>query len=175
MGAGCAALATFGSDEWNAKLYDSLSAASRLVLDMKTHSQVVSFAFFLWRLNGRLESFSEAMKKISEGELPAAQQANISQQASEPYTPERGQNAARQLEELSRLLAYIYEQSQRRRLTNNSLTAGQLSRLNKHAQCILDLSDWLHVLTQPEEIEGIFNRAIADKERADIFDISQVR
>lgn len=150
MSAGTAVLANFDSDEFNVKVYESLTRASQVLVNIKTKGQVLFLSARLWQLNGRLEKLMTDLKDITEG--------NKQVESVEPLTPARSEHAISSLEELSRVLSYIYEQSRRRGLTNNSLIAGSLARMNKYSDCLIDIADWLHVLIQEHELHPIFER-----------------
>jgi len=162
VSAGTAVLANIGSDEFNVKLYDSLSTGSHVLLSIKERGQVIILSAKLWRLNKNLENLMQQLQDIAEGKRTDGASA-------EPLTPERTDAAISGIEQLGRTLEYIYEQSRRRQLTNNSLVAGNLRRISKYAECLFDVADWLHVTIQPDEVSNIFQRSIAETERGEHF------
>jgi hypothetical protein len=102
-----------------------------------------------------------------EDKLPATPPA-------EPITPQRIQEAGDNLARLARMLEYLYEQSKRAGLTNNSLTAGSLNGIRKRVEQVKDLADWFDTAAHSEEVDAIFARSKEERERGEIFDLPQV-
>jgi hypothetical protein len=89
-------------------------------------------------------------------------------------TPESIAEACESLHKLHGLLEKFLEACKRARLTNNSLMAGAIRNINNYNDEILELSDLLKLSLQPEVVKSIYNRAKAEKERGEIFDLSEV-
>ena len=161
------ALAVFGSDKWNAQVYDSLSFASRIAYVVKDRAQILNLAINLRRMVGKLEANLETLNLVIEGK--------VSPQSSEPTPPQQIQEAIDTLQKLSRVLSSIYEAAKRKRLTNNSLIAGPLSRLNKLSDDLSGIAEWAEMaFLHQQAVEDIFNRSRNEKEQGDIYDLSQV-
>jgi hypothetical protein len=77
-------------------------------------------------------------------------------------------------EHLYHTLDYVYDALKRVGLTNNSLTAGSLASIHRRSEAIANLADWFDVVSEPQEIEGIFQRAKQEKESGELIDLAQV-
>ncbi len=89
MATAAAVLTNFGSDNWNAELYESLSLAARLsmaVKTVKTHSHNLRLSYLLWKVNGSASRFFQEVEDIISGKkaVPGPE---------EPVTPENIQKA----------------------------------------------------------------------------------
>ena len=70
MATAAAVLNSFGTDNWNAELYESLSLDARLsmaVKAMKHHGQVVKISYRLWKINGHVGQFFQKLRTLSPG------------------------------------------------------------------------------------------------------------
>src|SRR5208283_1944431 len=117
-----AVLNSFGTDNWNAELYESLSLAARLsmaVKAMKNHGQIVKMSYLLWRINGHTGKFFQEVEDIIAGKKTLKSPA-----VDEPVTSERIQKSIDSFMEIGKSLNSIYEEAQKKRLLNNSLIAG---------------------------------------------------
>lgn len=166
MSASATVLANFGRNQWNARVYGSLSIASRIASLVKDRRQAVRLAFLLRKLNNSLASFFEEIYLRIEGKIPP-------QSPAEPLTAERAQNALHSLRELSTSLFETYEGAKSKRLTNNSLLAGPFSRLRTYSEDISELADWLEMSLDLKPVEEIFERARLEAEQGDVFNIKQ--
>ena len=59
-------------------------------------------------------------------------------------------------------------------MTNNSLLASPLRRVNQLAEEFADIADWLETALQSEEIDSVFLRAAQEREHGDIYNLDQV-
>jgi hypothetical protein len=159
-----AILANFEVDRWNADVYGAMALASRLSSLVKNRVETVKLAYALRRLNSTLFKFFDEIHKGIERGMPKGLDV----------TPERILEASETLLKLHGILDKFYEVCKGARLTNNSLLAGTLRSINHHNDEVLELSDLLKLSLQPEVIQSIYNRAEAEKERGDIFDLSEV-
>lgn len=163
-----AVLTRLSSDAWNAELYNSLSFTSHIAAAIRSRAAAISLAINLRRLTSKLDEMLKNAHSLIEGKVPPTP-------ADEPFTPQRAHDTIDTLQMISRILSYTYESAKRKRLTNNSLLATPLNRLNPLAEEILDLADWLETLTpQSGDVENIFSRAAQEKEHGEIYDLSQV-
>jgi len=164
VGAAAAILANFEVDRWNADVYGAMALASRLSSLVKNRAATVKLAYDLRRLNSTLYRFFDEIHKVVERGMPKGR----------GVTPERILEASETLLKLHDALDRFYELCRHARLTNNSLMAGTLKSINDYNDEVLELSDLLKLSLQPEVIQSIYNRAKAEKERGDIFDLSEV-
>lgn len=157
----------FGTDQWNAEVYGSLSIASEIASMVKNRSKNILLAYKLHALNRHLARFFEQVHDQMEGKrtLPAGK---------EPPTEEEYQKAVKSLQDLSRSMYVTYETCKRLRLTNNSLLAGSIARLRTYSEELSELAEWLETGGQKDVFADVFMRSEQEKERGDIYDLSQV-
>lgn len=92
----------------------------------------------------------------------------------EPVTPERIRKAAESLRTLHASLDRIYKASKRAGLTNNSLTARSLRNIGEWNEQVLELGELLDLTTEHQDVlNSIFERASKEKERGEVYDLSQ--
>jgi NADPH:quinone reductase-like Zn-dependent oxidoreductase len=160
-------LISVGPEEWDAKIYGVLSSTSSLVVAVRNRANVVRIAYSLYKINKTLaETFSNMYERL-EGKRPV-------EPVTEPVTPQRLHEVADNVDRLARMLEYLCEQMKRARLTNNSLTAGSLYGIQKRVEEIKDVADWFETAAQSDEVNAVFDRAQGEKERGEVFDLSQV-
>ena len=163
-----ALLTRIGSDAWNAELYDSLSFTSHIAAAIRSRAAALSMAIQLRRLVSKLDNILDKTHSMIEGKVPIPK-------SDEDTTPQRVHNTIDTIQMISRVLASTYESAKRKRLTNNSLLAGPLSRVNQLSEEFADLGDWIEVAAlQTGEIDKVFDRATHEREHGDIYDLSQV-
>lgn len=166
MSANAAVLADLGTGRWNARVYGSLSIASRIASMVRDRRAAVRLAILLGRLNHHLASFFEDIYQRIEGKIPT-------DPAAKTPTSAEVQNALRSLRELSTSLFETYQAAKSKRLTNNSLLAGSFSRLRTYSEDISELGDWLEMSLDLKAVEEIFERSGREAEQGDVFDIKQ--
>lgn len=161
------AIDLFGTLEWDAELHGALSLASRLALSVKHRANVLRLAMFIRTTNRKLHSLFDTANAAMEGKIPPDPNA-------EPLTPQKIHKIASEVEQLARVIDYVYESLRRVGLTNNSLTAGQLRVFRGYQEPLLDLADWIELAAQSEQVEAIFNRATEERERGEMADLQRV-
>ncbi len=148
-------------------MYESLSVASRLSSMVKDRTQIFYLAYHIRRMNHKLSGIFEELYLVLEGKKPAP--------PPEPMSPERIQTAINSFRQLYSIMSGITAEAKRKRLFNNSLLAGQLLRLTALSDEVLELSDWIEMAVQErDQVDRLFVRAKAEKDRGEIYDISQV-
>ncbi len=156
------------SPEWNADVYGALSSLSRVAAAVRNKANVIRFAYSLHSANRAFKTLFEktdaAMNDTTPKPVPDA----------EIPTPQKLLDTADNLMKLSRSIDYVYESLRRVGLTNNSLTAGSLSKFRGYRQPIEDLADWFEVMAQSDEVKAIFDRASAERERGELFDLERI-
>jgi hypothetical protein len=157
----------FGTYDWDAQVYGALSVASRVAATVKNRANVLRIAYHLHGLNKTLTNFFETVHATMEGKKPVDPSAK-------PVTPERLRSIADNLEHLHRIIEYVYESLRRAGLTNNSLTAGSLQSIRKYGEELLSLADWFELMSEPQQVKAIFDRAEQESERGEIHDLNQV-
>lgn len=163
-------LNNFGTDTWNAELYENLSLAARLsaaVKSVKSHAHSVKISYLLWKINGRVGKFFQEVDDILAGKINVAA-------SNEPPTPEGVQRSIRTLIELGMSLNGVYEEARRKRILNNSLIAGPISALRSHAEQFFELAEWFDLVQRGEEVENVFANANEQRRRGEVYDLSQV-
>ncbi len=165
-------LNSFGADNWNAELYESLSLAARLAIAVKAvknHGQVVKASYYLWKINGHAGKFFQEVDDILAGRnspKPAA--------AAEEVTPERIQKSIDSFIEIGTSLNNVYEEARKKRLLNNSLVAGPIVALRANADRFFEMAEWFDLMLNPDRVEEIFASANAQRSRGEVYDLSQV-
>ncbi|MGB2677447.1 MAG: hypothetical protein WAN12_10240 [Candidatus Acidiferrum sp.] len=162
-----AVIRALDSPEWNADVYGALSSLSRLAAAVKNRGTVIRLAYSLYSANRALKSLFEKVDAAMSGGLK-------SEPGAEVPTPQRLLDSADKLMKLSRDIDYIYELLRRVGLTNNSLTAGNLTKIRSYRGQIEDLADWFELMAQSDEVKAIFERASGERGRGEIFDLEPV-
>ncbi len=155
------------SFEWDADLYGALSAASKLAAAMKSRANRFIVALTLRKVASTLDELFRMVDNAMQGKIPADPNA-------EPITPQRLRATADSLGQLHRSLEYACGAMKRAGLTNGTLTAGSIKRIQARSQAILDLAYWFETLAQPEEFEAIFKRAAEERERGAFVDLAEI-
>lgn len=164
MSAPATVLNAVGTFDWNTRIYGTLTAVSRLAGNIKNRANVLKLAYQLHDANRHLNEFFEIVNAAMEGKIPA--------RPNEPLpTPQRLCATADNLEQLYRTLDYVCESWRRVGLMNNSLTAGSLRSLHRHAEAIANLADWFDLVSQPQNVTEIFDKAERERERGELVDL----
>lgn len=163
-----AVLNSLGIDEWDASVYGTLATVSHLAAVVRNRANVFRIAYGLHGVNSKLTEMMTKVYGAIEGKIPTDANA-------EAATPERVRETIDNIERLGRMLEYMHELLRRARLTNNSLTAGQLNSVQRHVEELKDLADWFEASLHSEENNAAFDRAKQERERGPIYDISEVQ
>jgi hypothetical protein len=163
-------LNNFGIDNWNAKVYGSLSTAAQLSLLVKNRAQALRMSYLLWKLNSQTAKFFQEVDDVMTGKHVAAQT-----QPCEPISLERLEQSRDSLIQLGINLGRIYEDARRNGLTNHSLIAGPVTALRAHADHFLELAEWFDSFQHMDEIEQAFASAREEKRLGEVYDLSQVQ
>jgi hypothetical protein len=166
MSAHCAALNIFGSDDWNARAYGSLSIASRVSASVRSNAQTLAVRKQLVKLNSSLDDFFAAIRDAMDGKTKVT--------APQESTPESIAKSKATLEELDRLLSRTYLQAKHAGLTNRTVTAGQFHKMREHIDELQDLREWFEMMSNPGPVKELFARAEREAD-AEPFDLSKVR
>lgn len=164
MSAAVTVLGNIEEDLWYASVYGMMALASRLSALVKDRVAVVKLAYHIRRLDSTLSNFFVEIRKAVEKGMPKGRDV----------TPKNIAKACESLDKLHDILDKFHEVCKRARLTNNSLMAGTINSINNYNDEILELSQLLKLSLHPEVIKSIYNRAKAEKERGEIFDLSEV-
>ncbi len=164
MGAAVSFLGNIELDRWYADIYGAVSLAFRLSSLVKDRAATVKLAYHIRRLDSVLSNFFVEIHKAIEKGMPKGREV----------TPENIAEACESLYKLHSILEKFHEACKRARLTNNSLMAGAIRSINNYNDEVLELSDLLKLSLQPEVIKSIYNRAKIERERGEIFDLSEV-
>ena len=160
-------LNNFGIDGWNARVYGSLSLASQVSIMVKTRAQAFRVSYLLWKLNSNVNQFFLKVDDILSGKI-------VCPPSAEPITPQQFTQGANDLLRLGLTLNGIYENARRQRLTNNSLIAGPATALRAHADHFFEMAEWFESLAHRDELERVFANAQEERQRGDVFELSQV-
>jgi len=135
---------------------------------LKDRTQTLYLAYHLRRLNNRLEGFFGQVYEMIEGKRPVPE-------PDEPPTPENTQDAIKALHQLHGVLSRILNLAKCRRLTNYSLLSAQVRMLARLEEEAGELADWFEMaVLQQEQTKDVFDRARAEKEQGDVYDLSQI-
>jgi hypothetical protein len=165
--ASIAVIQALDSPEWNADVYGALSSVSRVAAAVRNKANVIKLAYNLRSANRVFESIVEKTDAAMKGTLKP-------EPSDEVPTPQKLLDTSDNLMKMSRTIDYVYESLRRVGLTNNSLTAGPLDKFRSYRQPMEDLADWLEVMAQSDEVKAIFDRASAERERGEIFDLERI-
>jgi hypothetical protein len=163
--AAIAVLSNFERDRWNADVYGAMALASQLSALVKNRALTIRLAYYFWRLNSILGDFFVDVRKAIKAGAPKDQAL---------ATPERVLEMAQDLRKVHRTIEHIYGCAKRAGLTNNSLTAGALKSVCNYNEDVLELAELLELSLKPELVESIYDRARAERERGEVFDLSEV-
>lgn len=163
--AAIAVLSNFERDRWNADIYGAMALASQLSVLVQKRALTIRLAYHFWRLNSILEDFFADVRKAIQAGVPKDLVL---------VAPERVLEMAQDLRKVHRTIEHIYGRAERAGLTNNSLTAGALKSVCNYNEDVLELAELLELSLKPEVVESIYDRARAERERGDIFDLSEV-
>jgi hypothetical protein len=163
--AAIAVLSNFERDRWNADIYGAMALASQLSVLVQKRALTIRLAYYFWRLNSTLEGFFADVRKAIQAAVPKDLAL---------VAPERVLEMAQDLRKVHRTIEHIYGSAKRAGLTNNSLTAGALKSVCSYNEDVLELAELLELSLKPELVESIYDRARAERERGDIFDLSEV-
>lgn len=164
MGAPALVISRLESDNWNAELYSVMALASRLAAMVKSHSQVVALAYRFWRLDSTLANFfRESVYKVIETPPPVS------------VDPDQLREGIVNLRRLYRTIETIVKASKHIGLTNNSLTAGSLRNIQHWGEEIIELVELVELNQNEEVLRSIYDRAARERERGELYDLSQVK
>ncbi len=159
------AVAYIGTDRWNADVYGTLSFASRLAEAVKQQRIAYQVRYFLWKVNGRIESMLDDVHAKLEEAIAEAEKAPATSSKSSDRS--RIENAIASIQQLHVILDGIYQAANHHRLTNNSALAASIHRLHRNDERIVELAEWIQDLTNPDPLEKIFEAARAEFERGE--------
>ncbi len=167
MNSAATVINSLDSLEWNASIYEALSSVSRLALTIRKKANVLRIAYSLHAVNRTIEDFLKRVDDAANGRIPKTP-------AAEAASPERLQEVAFSLSQLYDTILYTHKAMDRAGLLNNSLTSGQLRKLQNHTERILDLADWLDLANHPEYVNEVFARAATERAQGKMLDLSEV-
>ena len=160
MGAGVAVIGNV--DLWYADLYGVMSAAYRISAIIKNRA-ALKIAYHLRRIDTVLAKMFK--------EIHAAIERNPKAEA---VRPGEVQEALQALEKLHRVLARLLHISKGARLTNNSLMAQSLHNIANWNEEVAELIEVIQLSLHAEVPEVLYQRAKTERERGEVFDLSEV-
>lgn len=161
-----AVINNLGSSDLNIQVYDTVSAAAALAKAASDRTKVLGIAYSLLKLNRSFKSLFEQIDDVLTGKRPVDPDV-------EPMTPQKLQEMIDNLAHICRMVDYFHESMRRARLTNNSLTAGSIRKLQANNERLKDLVDWLDACAKPDELESVFTRAKQERDRGELYDLTQ--
>ena len=166
-----------GSDAWNLKVDSTVEAASSTLVSASRLSTTISVGLARMRLAWSLNQFANKLSSMVDGVYQAAEKAEKKPVSSSPSTPEQIESALRSLEYIHDAAKRLYVTGKTMGLTNSSLTAGPLRIVQRRAEELTDIEDWLRAALaySPAELDEIYSKARKDLEHGEVCDLSQVR
>jgi hypothetical protein len=159
-------LESFENPKLNADIFKAISVLSGLASQIKIKANAVRFALAIRKANRALRDLFATVYPAMEGKV--ARKKNAPE-----VTPKRVEEVLENLLYLSRVLDYVYMYSKRAGLANNSSTALPLAELQRHADELQSLVDWLHLVSQKQAVTSIFDRGQAEIEAGQLFPLEQ--
>jgi hypothetical protein len=150
----------FTSDHWAAAYHLTLARLAKAREVIRTASSHITISAQLWRLDRNLKAFVEALR------LPVAHLRAGHTLTLQKETLEGLFGIAAQIETL-------YETARSRQLTNRTFTAGSLNSIRAIGAIILDLTEDLDLLTNPQ-VDIDFQRAREEYERGECVGLEAV-
>jgi hypothetical protein len=160
-----AVLTSLGSSDLDVQVYDTVSTAAALAKAASDRAKVFGIAYNLFKANRSFHSLFELVDGILSGTRPVEPDA-------EPMTPQKVLEMIDNLAHIGRMVDYFHESMRRAGLTNNSLTAESIRKLQANNERLKDLIDWLDACAKPDELESVFNRAKQERDRGELFDLA---
>lgn len=157
------------SPQASGEIYDTVadvSGLAKLAELAKNKLQVMMMAAKLRTLNRSVKKLLDLVDDVQSGKALVTEVESVS--------PQRLQNIVNNLDYLARMIDYLYEMARRAGLTNNSLTASGLATLRAYNEPLKDLVDWVDALSNPEQIESIFDRATRERKSREFVDLTRV-
>ncbi|MGO8785864.1 MAG: hypothetical protein ACLQVL_00590 [Terriglobia bacterium] len=164
MGAAIAVIQNIQVEYWYADLYGAMSLAYRLSALVKNRAAAIKLVYHVRHLDSILEKLFKdihtAMKKGVSKDIDSS--------------PESIAEAAQSLRKLHAILNKFQQACKIARLSNNSLMAGHIHNINNYNEEILELIELIDLSLHPAVIDSIYSRAKRERERGEIFDLSEV-
>jgi hypothetical protein len=168
MGTAAAVIQTFQTDEWNANMYGALSLVSNIAVSVQNRANTIQLAYTLHKSNRKLQAIFSKIHAAAEGKIkPSA--------AGESVTQERAQEISRDMIRMYQSIDRAYESMRAAGFLNNSLTSAQVQRFKHFGEEILDLADWIETSLHSEEVNALFERGSAERERGEMHNLDQVK
>lgn len=161
MGAGIAVVGNV--DLWYADLYGVMSAAYRISAIIKDRTAALKIAYHLRHIDSVLTKMFK--------EIHAAIERNPKAGV---VRPAEVQEALQALDKLHRVLARLLHISKAARLTNNSLMAQSLHNIANWNEEVAELIEVVQLGLHREVPEALYQRAKTERERGEVFDLSEV-
>ncbi len=149
-------------DLWYADLYGVLSRAYRLSAAIKDRAAAVKIAYRLRHLDSTLAKLFKDIRAAIDNKKPVA------------VRPEQVREAIQALEKLHSILGKLLHACKLARLTNNSLMAQSLHNIANWNEEVAELIEVVELSLKPEATNALFKRSKEERERGEIFDLSEV-
>ncbi len=151
-------------DQWYADLYGAMSLAYRLSVLIKGRTAAVKITYHLRKLDATLSKLFKVLHKAMEKGVRINDLAD----------PEKAAEAIRTLRKLHGLLHGFQHACKLARLTNYSLMAGYIHSIGNYNEEIEELIQLLELSLQPKIVNSLYKRSKQERERGEIFDLSEV-
>ncbi len=171
----------FGSDLWNADMYETVGVASHTYATAAQVSTAiysgihkVQLAWDLRSLSNKISSFLDRIHaSVAKAETTSVAPIDSQQTVSR----EQLESTIRSLEYIYETTSRLFSTAQKKGLTNNSMMAGSLRTIRRRSEEFLDIADWLkaYLSTTSSELDAIFANARADLAAGEVFGLSEER
>lgn len=154
------------TDEWNADVFGSASAAYRISAAVKQGHNVVQARLAFGRLNHLLDGFFESFFAVIEN----AQNGVYASVDREPMTSEEVRSAIDKLWNMHSALDMLYDLSLRKGLRKKSLFTNQIKRLEASRERVIDLIQWMEYSVDKDALalaEKAFSLGVEELQRGE--------
>ncbi|MGH9342657.1 MAG: hypothetical protein ACRD19_02690 [Terriglobia bacterium] len=161
MGADVAVIGNI--DLWYADIYKVMSVAYRLSAIVRDRATAVKVAYHLRHLDLVLGKMFKDIRKEMDKSVKR-----------DDAKPGQVEEVIQALGKLHNILRGFLHACKLARLTNNSLTAQPIHNIENWNEEVAELMEIMGLLMHPEAINSVYKRSRHERERGEIFDLSEV-
>lgn len=160
---------TLGTDSWNADAFGATSAvfrvSSKLSAAASGYADFVTLAGTLWGIDRKLKNLLEQFY------------TGVSNPPAHVTAPseERLRNSLATLRTLCNKIDELYGVGKAQGLTNRTLVGTVLNSIRVRGDELLDIVESVELSMCPDDVEPLFQKAAAELERGETFDLASIR
>jgi hypothetical protein len=164
----------FGSDGWNATVYETVSSASHTFAVASAFNSGLQRLALAWDLRKLSNKVSDFLDDIYAQCVKAEAKAGS---AGTPPTREQLEDAAKSMEQLYYVVDRLYSTARKKGLMNNSMMAASLHNIHRRSEEFLDLADWIHTAIEhsSSELENLYASSREELANGEVVDLAQVK